>query len=418
MPQGKRLGVGFIGSGFVTRVHIRSWVGVRDADVLGIWSPNQTHAEEAAHLARELGVGETRPYPSIKAMVEDPSIHCLWLCGPNHKRLPNMEEIVDAVSSTKGSLVGLACEKPLGRNVAEAKRMVDLVRQAGLLDGYLENEIFCPAVERGKELLWSRGARSAGRPYLARAAEEHSGPHSAWFWKGDLQGGGVLNDMICHSVETARYMLTEPGRPRSSLTPKKVTAQIACLKWQRPEYVERLKETHGRDVDYANKPSEDYARATVEYEDEKGAPLIVEATTSWGFVGAGMRLSMELLGPEYSMNVNTLETGLNVFFGRGLSQARGEDLVEKQNAETGLMPVVPDEGAAYGYEAENRHMIRSFLTGERPRENFDDGLNVTELLMTAYMSAERETTLAFPPPGLEAFLPAVASGTWNPHRRR
>jgi hypothetical protein len=49
----------------------------------------------------------------------------------------------------------------------------------------------------GKELIWRRGAAIAGEPYLARCAEEHSGPHRAWFWRGDLQGGGVLNDMLC-----------------------------------------------------------------------------------------------------------------------------------------------------------------------------------------------------------------------------
>ena len=32
MPANRRLGVGFIGSGFITRFHLRSWVGVRDAD--------------------------------------------------------------------------------------------------------------------------------------------------------------------------------------------------------------------------------------------------------------------------------------------------------------------------------------------------------------------------------------------------
>lgn len=37
MPS-KKLGVGFIGSGFVTRFHIQSWAGVRDADVLGVYS--------------------------------------------------------------------------------------------------------------------------------------------------------------------------------------------------------------------------------------------------------------------------------------------------------------------------------------------------------------------------------------------
>ena len=50
----KRLGIGFIGSGFITRFHIKSFEAVRDADVLGVWSPNAAHAAEAAALAREL----------------------------------------------------------------------------------------------------------------------------------------------------------------------------------------------------------------------------------------------------------------------------------------------------------------------------------------------------------------------------
>jgi predicted dehydrogenase len=126
---------------------------------------------------------------------------------------------------------------------------------------------------------------------------------------------------------------------------------------------------------------------------------------------------MELLGPEYSMAVNSLDAGPKVFFSRRVTGASGEDLVEKQNAEMGLMPVVSDEEAEYGYVAEDRHMVRSFLAGQRPAENFDDGVAVAELLMTAYMSAEQERTIAFPPPGLEEFVPAVAKGLWNPGKR-
>ena len=51
----------------------------------------------------------------------------------------------------------------------------------------------------------------------------------------------------------------------------------------------------------------------------------------------------------------------------------GEDLVEKQNAEMGVMPVVPNESLAYGYEAENRHFVRAFLGKETPRLTFADG---------------------------------------------
>ena len=126
---------------------------------------------------------------------------------------------------------------------------------------------------------------------------------------------------------------------------------------------------------------------------------------------------MELFGPEYSMFLNTLDPDLKVFFSREVSGEAGEDLVEKQNAESGAMPVVSNEAEVYGYTAENRHMVESFLAGKRPNENFSDGVNVTELLMTAFMSAEQGKTIVFPPPGLDIFIPAVARGEWNPRSK-
>jgi predicted dehydrogenase len=414
MTSKQRLGVGFIGSGFITRFHLQSWLAVRDADVLGIWSPNAGHAAEAAALARSLGVGDAKAHASITDMVADPAIDALWLCGPNHKRVENLEEIVAALQAGKGRLVGVACEKPLARNVAEAKRCVELIEKAGVLHGYLEDQLFLPPLIRGRAILWSRGASLSGRPYLARAAEEHSGPHMPWFWQGDLQGGGVLNDMMCHSVAVARHMLTEPGKPRDSIRPVRISAQIHSLKWSRPEYARILRETMGPQVDYLKRPSEDFARATIEYIDDAGRPLIAEMTTSWSFVGPGLRLSMELLGPEYSMAYNSLDSSARLFLSRRVTGRAGEDLVEKQNAEQGLMPIVGNEASEYGYENENRHFVQCFLAGRQPELNFNDGLEVVELLMSAYMSAEQGRTLPWRPPGLETFIPAVAQGNWKP----
>ena len=404
----ERLGVGFIGSGFMTRFHIRSWEAVRDADIRGIYSPTRANAEDAAALARSLHVGDARAFDSIEAMVADESIDCIWICGPNFARVENMERIVAALK--KGAkLRGIACEKPLGRNAAEAARMVELVEQSGVLHGYLENQLFQPNLERGKQIIWLRGAAASGRPYLARAAEEHGGPHMPWFWQGDLQGGGVLNDMMCHSLEVGRYLLTKPGAPRASIRPVKVSAQVAGLKWTRPEYADLLRSTMGAEVDYGKAPAEDWARATVTYEDEAGTPLIVEATTSWSFVGAGLRLSMELLGPEYSMSVSTLDGGTKVFFSRRLQeQQAGEDLIEKQNAEQGLMPIVGNEAAEYGYENENRAFTRMFLDGVQPELNFHAGRDVTELLMACYMSAEEERVIEWKPANLQSYIPPVA----------
>jgi predicted dehydrogenase len=409
--QRKRLGVGFVGSGFITRFHIRSWQAVRDADVRGVWSPNRERAEEAAALARSLGVGDCQTFASLDALVSSPEIDCIWLCGPNHRRVENLECIADAVHAGRAHLIGIACEKPLGRTVAEARRMIEVVESIGLLHGYLENQVFMPAVTRGRELVWTRGAALAGRPYLARAAEEHGGPHMPWFWDAALQGGGVLNDMMCHSVEAGRFLLTKPGACRDSLTPRKLSAQIASLKWTRPDYAAALSKSMG--VDYRAAPSEDFARATIEYLDEQSHPLIIEATTSWSFVGAGLRLSMELLGPEYALSINTLDIGMKLFFSRNVRGRAGEDLVEKQNAEQGLMPVIANEAGEYGYEAENRYFVQCFLDGRQPEESFHAGLEVTELLMACYMSAEHERTIEWKPAGLDTYVPPVARGAWR-----
>jgi predicted dehydrogenase len=209
-------------------------------------------------------------------------------------------------------------------------------------------------------------------------------------------------------------MLTKPDAPRSSIRPVKVSAQIASLKWSRPEYARDLRETMGASVDYSKKPAEDFARATINYVDEDNNPLIVEVTTSWSYVGAGLRLSLEVLGPEYSLSMNSLESGLKLFMSRKVKGEAGEDMVEKQNAEQGLMPVLGNEAAEYGYESQDRYFVQCFVEGQQPAESFYDGLEITELLMTAYMSAEQERTVPFKPEGLETYVPLVAQGRWQP----
>src|SRR5436189_2974696 len=389
----KRLGIGMVGSGFNAKFHLLGFQGVRNADVLGVWSPNHTNAADTAAMSTQLGVGDAKPYPSIAAMVEDPAIDAIWVSGPNHARIENVEEVVSTLERGKGALLGIACEKPLARNVSEAKQVLDLVSKVGLPHGYLENQVFAPPVEVGRNLLWARGAKTTGRPYLARAAEEHSGPHAPWFWQGKLQGGGVLNDMMCHSSLLVQHLLIDPNKPRSSVRPAKITAHIASLKWTRPAYSKKLSATMGSDVNYDKAPSEDFASVVIEFQTDDGHRVLGEASTSWSFVGAGLRLSAELLGPEYSLSWNSLDSGLKLFFSREVKGKTGEDLVEKQNAEVGQMPVVANEAAAYGYEAEDRHFVKAFLKNERPALTFEDGLDVVKLLMAGYHSAEQGRTV-------------------------
>ena len=404
------LRVGLIGSGFIARFHLQGFLSVRNARVSGVYSPTPANRAALAEKANELGVGPCTPYASVEEMLRSGEVDAVWILAPNYTRLDHMRAISAEVRAGRASLLGVACEKPLARNLAEAREMLRLAEEAGLSHGYLENQLFSTAVQRGKEIIWRRAVPATGRPYLARAAEEHSGPHMPWFWQGEKQGGGVLSDMMCHSVEVARYLLTEPGKPRDSLRLLSANATVANLKWTRPRYVERLKGMMGPEVNYAARPAEDFARGTLELEDEQGERLIVEATTSWAYVGAGLRAQLELLGPEYAMEWSSLNTGLKVFLSRNVGGSEGEDLVEKQNAEQGLMPVVEDEAALYGYVAEDRHMVECFRKGETPMETFRDGVAVMEMLMALYRSAETGRTVRFPAPELEEYIPPVARG--------
>ncbi len=399
------LRVGFIGTGFIAAFHLQSMLGVRNLQVTGVYSRSADKRTRIVEKANGLGLGPARSFESIEAMCMSGEVDALWILTPNDTRLDVMRQIHGLVKAG-APIRAVACEKPLARTLGEAREMLRLVEDAGLLHGYLENQLFSTAVVRGKDIIWRRAVPGGGHPYIARAAEEHSGPHEPWFWQGERQGGGVLSDMMCHSVEVARFLLTPPGAPRESLRLVSANATTATLKWTRPRHAADLSRRMG--IDFAKRPVEDFARGIIMLENQNGEEVLIEATTSWAYVGAGLRIQIELLGPEYSMEFSSLSTGLKVFLSRNISGQEGEDLVEKQNAESGLMPVLEDEAGIYGYTDENRHMVEAFRHGRMPSETFADGVGVMEMLMGLYRSADLRQTVMFPDPELETYVPQVA----------
>ncbi len=401
------LRIGFVGAGFIAHFHLKSFLSVRNAVITGVFSPTPRKRQALADAVNAAELGPCRPHDSLESLVGADDVDALWILSPNDTRLDVMRTLEQAVKAGRSKIRAVACEKPLGRTLAEAREVLALATSAGLAHGYLENQVFSTAVERGKEIIWRRAAPTGGRPYLARAAEEHSGPHEAWFWQGKLQGGGVMSDMMCHSVEVGRFLLTAPGAPRASLTVKSVQGSVGHLKWTQPRYAERLANTYGGAVQMRAHPVEDFARATITLEDADGAELIVEASTSWAYVGPGLRIDLALLGPEYAMEFSSLNSGLKVFLSREITGGEGEDLVEKQNAEQGQMPIIEDEAGVYGYIGENRHMVDCFRHGRTPIETFEDGVEVVRMVMALYKSAETGRTV-MADEDLDTYVPVPA----------
>ena len=174
------LRIGFVGSGFIARFHLKSFQNVRHAQITGVFSPTPDNRRALAEAANAAELGPCRAHDDLDSLICAPDIDALWILAPNDTRLAVMRALSEAVKAGRSRIRAVACEKPLGRTLAEANEVLRLAEDAGLAHGYLENQVFSSAVERGKEVIWRRAVPSSGRPYLARAAVALSG--LTWCW--------------------------------------------------------------------------------------------------------------------------------------------------------------------------------------------------------------------------------------------
>jgi predicted dehydrogenase len=400
---------GFVGAGFNARFHLSAIRQLRGIEVAGVTAPGG--APELAAMASGWGLGDTAVYGSVGEMAKH--VDCIAVCAPNYARVEIVEAIIDAARAGAG-LKGVICEKPLGRNVAEARRLVDLAESASLRTAYFENQIFMKPVRTEMAQL-EPVQRQMGPLSLSRSAEEHGGPHEGWFWDPTRQGGGVLCDMGCHSIAVGWHVLTPAGKPPTFLQPQEVTADLGLLKWGQPAWREKLLKDRG--VDYAKTPAEDFATGMVTYRNpETGQRVKAQFTGSWMFEKQGLRLFMDGMGPGYAFEINTLLSPLNIFIGDAAAAAisDAESALEKATASRGLLAVQYNEPDLYGYTDENADALDAFCAGRDGMLPWSYGLEITRLVMAAYMSAEKKRVVDLTDPAtkreLEAYVPLIQQG--------
>jgi predicted dehydrogenase len=405
----QELKLGFIGSGFISHFLARALSQVRGATIASVYSPK--NAQAFAGFAQKQNLGEARVERSIRELAE--KVDTVVLAVPNFMRIEVMEEVVRARKAGAG-VWSVICDKPLARNVAEARRMVELAKEGQLLTAYFENQIFMNSVQAQRKQL-APLEQAMGPLHLTRSAEEHGGPHMAWFWDPTRQGGGVLCDMGCHSIAVGWYMLTPSGKAPTFLQPEKVTCDLALLKWGLPKWRDQLVKTHK--VDYWKTPAEDFATGTITFRNpDTDQRVKAQFTDSWMFEKQGLRLFMDGTGPGYAFEINTLTSPLNIFIGDVAAQsvADRETALEKATASRGLLAVQPNEADLYGYTDEFSDAIRSFRSQRDALLSFEYGYEISRLVMACYLAHERGITVDLTKPEikkeLDTYVPAIQRG--------
>src|SRR5690606_35422 len=298
--------IAMLGSGFIGRFYADSIQGQRSRDkIVSIYSRRD---ESAKKFAEDYGVEHVTT--NMEESIAHPDVEMVCISLPNHKH----EEAVLLCCKHKKAVV---CTKPLGRNAAEALRMLKAVEEVVIFHGYLEDLVYTPKSLKAIESV-RNGA--LGRVLWAKSRETHPGPHSDWFWDLEQAGGGAMLDLGCHCVEIARCYIGKDILP----------VEVMC--WA---------DTQVKPIE-----AEDHAIALVKY--ENGA--IGQFEVSWTFRG-GMDLRDEVMGTEGTIWINNfLRTGFEMFTTGQNPEGKEEDYVaEKAENKTGWLFPVGDEVNELGY---------------------------------------------------------------------
>lgn len=164
----------------------------------------------AAAFAARHGIGTV--LGSYSELVESPLVDAVYIGLPNALHLP---WALAAIESGKHVLV----EKPVTANAAEARRLVEAGRRAGVVVAEAHHWRYHPLAARIRQLV------DAGAVGAVRSAD-------AWFdcrvddptdirWDPELAGGALL-DLGCYTVQWLRLAL--PGRLRVTWASARRTA--------------------------------------------------------------------------------------------------------------------------------------------------------------------------------------------------
>jgi predicted dehydrogenase len=329
------LGTGLIGDFYTNTLH-----GQRGRDRVGVvYSRSQDRAEA---FRERWSIPEATT--DLAAAINHPATDVVVIGVPNFLH----EEAVGLAARAGKAIL---CTKPLGRSAEEARRMLEIVEEAGVFGGYLEDLCYTPKTL--KAVASVRGG-AIGDVTWVRSRETHPGPHSAWFWDGRLTGGGAIVDLGCHCIEIIRSFVGKDNRP----------VEVLC-------HTDTLVHPIA---------DEDNAIALIRF--ESGA--MGQFEVSWTFRG-GMDLRDEVAGTDGTIWLNHfLRTGFEMFSAGG----GGGYVAEKAESSAGWLFPVGDEVSELGYTDMFNDMFAAIDEGRAPRETFYDGYVVNAVMDACYRSAK------------------------------
>jgi len=222
--------LGFLGVGWIGRNRMEVIAKSQVAEVACIADTAVQNAEEAVKSAPQ-----AKQVNSLEAILSEPMIDGVVIATPSAFHAEQSKLALEAGKA-------VFCQKPLGRNVEETKRVVEAARKQNKLLGVDLSYRYTQAMQQVYKVVQSG---ELGHIYAVELVFHNAyGPDKAWFYEPKLSGGGCVIDLGVHLVDLALWSMNFPA-------------------------VKEVKSTlfaKGKPISMAEGKVEDYAAASIELE--------------------------------------------------------------------------------------------------------------------------------------------------------
>ena len=366
------LGIGLIGYGGIGRVHAMGYRAIPfyyglPANTFKLVGVATSRPETAEKAAREIGCDVwTGDYRRLLARDD---VHVVDVCVPNR-----WHEAVVLAAAQAGKHI--YCEKPLAMDLAQARRMAEAVRQAGVKNQMTFNFRFFPAVLRAHQLM---AEGFVGRVFSFRGRYHRSSyidpaKPLSWRLRRDVAGGGALFDLGSHLLDLFIWLLGDVAE---------VQATLETFVKERP-LAAGSAEKGPVDVD-------DIALLQLRLADG-GLGL---ADVSRMGTGATNDLEVEIFGEKGAIRFGLQDPNWLYVYdtrdtGRPYGGQRGFKRIEAVQQFDGQL--APDWSQSMSFtrsHAECQYQfLKAVLEDRPPRPNIEDGLRVQEVMEAVYLSSK------------------------------
>jgi predicted dehydrogenase len=394
MPVKRTLAVGLIGYEFMGKAHSNAWrqaprffnlpVDVQTKTICG--------RRPAAVKRAAATFGWANQVTDWRKLVADPEIDIVDICTPNDT---HCEIAIAAARAGKAIL----CEKPLARNVDEAKDMVTAVKKARVVNMVCHNYRRIPAIALAKQMIERSEIGDRIFHFRARYAQDWIvDPDFPLVWRlqSKIAGSGALGDIFSHIVDLARYLIgefrevcavTETFVRQRPLVGPDTANSVRQLDALVPR---RAQSRAGRSVKQTGRVTVDDA-VTMIGRFQNGALASLEATRF--APGRKNSITLEINGSAGSLFFDLEEMNRLKFYSRRDSQDRQgyRDILVTWPTHPYIDKWWPP-GHIIGYEHTFIHTIADFVkavvAGKSVEPCFQDGLQNQRVLDAAMKSAQ------------------------------